>query len=493
MAWLGGTLTSVKHTTDSARENTQIVLDVVVDDVTRPIARSSRPADVLSRRLDSVCTAAVHPLEIAAAIEAEGVNDRIAANAYDTQDVFALAEDIYQRVPLRPVQDTDVEDHDESPAWRDLSRGLLFVLPGTLYVAAVQGFTSIEATYALLASLVFAWVWGQGSGYLGHLLIGRGADRSARRLVLWMSGAGIIVATSTSWILVGVYGFSTEIVAVSATQTTYLLATSVLLLFRKEHILFAILIPAAGAAVVTLFATGPLGTVDAAYIVIATAVTAVSLAAIIATRQVTNTNRGVLTLHDFARSIPHMAVGWAWATLVSMSVVIAIIEQRGNALLGLTIVPLLLSMGVAEWSLRHNLKLSRKELRTISDPVRFASAARRTTWRTVGGYTMMLVVLTGVAASLIHFLWMLELSDALMLISYAQLGAAFLLGQMLTSRNRVGDVLLLSLVALGIFFALIYNLGTHDLAVAYFYSTLFLAVALLIRALMTAGRVTAYR
>jgi hypothetical protein len=37
--------------------------------------RSSAPVDMLSRRLDAVCTHAVSALEIAAALEADGISD----------------------------------------------------------------------------------------------------------------------------------------------------------------------------------------------------------------------------------------------------------------------------------------------------------------------------------------------------------------------------------------------------------------------------------
>ena len=45
-------------------------------------------------------------------------------------------------------------------------------------------------------TLIFAWVWGQGSGYLGHILIGRKAFGTARRIVLSLAAVGVAVATS---------------------------------------------------------------------------------------------------------------------------------------------------------------------------------------------------------------------------------------------------------------------------------------------------------
>ncbi|SCE86178.1 hypothetical protein GA0115257_10341, partial [Streptomyces sp. LcepLS] len=45
-----------------------------------------------------LCADAVDPLEIAAGLEARGVTERT-ARAYRHRDVFALAEEMYARVP----------------------------------------------------------------------------------------------------------------------------------------------------------------------------------------------------------------------------------------------------------------------------------------------------------------------------------------------------------------------------------------------------------
>jgi len=233
----------------------------------------------LSRRLNDVCVRAVDPWQIAAAIEADGLGDRSVRERYGRPNVFALAEDIYHRVPLRVTLVATQEPAEEAPAWRDLSRGVLFVLPGALYIAAVHGFTSLESAYALLISLIFAWVWGQGSGYLGHILIGREACGAARRVVLSLAVTGTVLATAASWFAVAAFGLSNEVVAVTAVQTTYLLAASVLLLFRKEHILFAVLVP--GVAVSALFSLGSWrfdGDLAAAFAVLVT-IAAVAVAA----------------------------------------------------------------------------------------------------------------------------------------------------------------------------------------------------------------------
>ena len=63
--------------------------------------RSTDLVDVLGRRMDEICVAAVSPLEIAAALEMDGINDRSAREVYGHEDIFALAEALYSRVPFR--------------------------------------------------------------------------------------------------------------------------------------------------------------------------------------------------------------------------------------------------------------------------------------------------------------------------------------------------------------------------------------------------------
>ncbi|MGV9879734.1 hypothetical protein [Streptomyces sp. NPDC003006] len=89
-----------------------------------------------------LCERAVDPLEIAAGLEAHGVTDRAAAR-YRHRDVFALAEEMYARVP-RGEDDgrrgtsgagTDVRGEPEvPPGW-----SLFALLPGAVCAAAVAG------------------------------------------------------------------------------------------------------------------------------------------------------------------------------------------------------------------------------------------------------------------------------------------------------------------------------------------------------------------
>ncbi len=93
------------------------------------------PIDELSDRIGGLTAAAVHPDEIAAILESDGMTDEHIRLTYGREDSFALAEDLFARVPRAYP-----EPEPEAPAasggpWRVglaacLLRGLVFALPG---------------------------------------------------------------------------------------------------------------------------------------------------------------------------------------------------------------------------------------------------------------------------------------------------------------------------------------------------------------------------
>ncbi|MER5986510.1 hypothetical protein [Streptomyces sp. NPDC001787] len=93
------------------------------------------PVKPLMRRHRDLCERAVDALEIAAGLEADGLTDRTAAR-YRHRDVFALAEELYARVPGIPVEPVAPSgprrgpDTEARAAWT-----LLALLPGAACLA----------------------------------------------------------------------------------------------------------------------------------------------------------------------------------------------------------------------------------------------------------------------------------------------------------------------------------------------------------------------
>lgn len=101
----------------------------------RPHAAAPDPIDELAARLEELIAAAVHPDEVAAILESDGMTDAHIRTTYGRQDSFELAEDLYARVERRyPPAASPAADpwHTGLPAC--LLRGLVFALPGLAYV-----------------------------------------------------------------------------------------------------------------------------------------------------------------------------------------------------------------------------------------------------------------------------------------------------------------------------------------------------------------------
>ncbi|MFE8911511.1 hypothetical protein [Streptomyces globisporus] len=105
------------------------------------------PADPVKSLLHDhrdLCERAVDPLEIAAGLEARGLTDRTAAR-YRHRDVFALAEELYARMPPRAHDPTaggtvgPGPDTDARAAWT-----LLALLPGAACLATAGGLRGTE-------------------------------------------------------------------------------------------------------------------------------------------------------------------------------------------------------------------------------------------------------------------------------------------------------------------------------------------------------------
>ena len=63
----------------------------------------SPPLEDLAGRFRLICESAVNPLEIASALEFDGISNRAAHAGYDVPDVFALARLLYAHVPRKPA------------------------------------------------------------------------------------------------------------------------------------------------------------------------------------------------------------------------------------------------------------------------------------------------------------------------------------------------------------------------------------------------------
>ncbi|MEU5607764.1 hypothetical protein AB0H03_03250 [Streptomyces sparsogenes] len=177
---------------------------------------SADPVRVLLHRHRDLCARAVDPLEIAAGLEAHGMTDRTAAR-FRHRDVFALAEELYARVPREgggppdppPDPPTDSPGTPRGRLGGRLALGALHLVPGALCAATAVGLAGAggaapEARVAAGAGgavLVAAALWLCLAR--GPLKV-RGGGVAARLTGVCRVGWLVAFALGGDWLLAGV-------------------------------------------------------------------------------------------------------------------------------------------------------------------------------------------------------------------------------------------------------------------------------------------------
>jgi hypothetical protein len=201
--------------------------------------RGRTPAQVISREYDQLCTQACDPLEIAAGLEAAGLDDHRARSEYQAAGVFELAEQLWRMVPWRPAPERPSANHWWLPLWRAQLRGLLYALPAVLVTAAVPRMSDAAGSAFLLAVTATSVGLGQALSVLGHLLAGREQHGSLRRLEVGAVTAAVAV---TAVVAIGTWagGGPVRLCLVACGQLTFAISATVLMVQNREGLLLAL-------------------------------------------------------------------------------------------------------------------------------------------------------------------------------------------------------------------------------------------------------------
>jgi hypothetical protein len=211
------------------------------------------PLDELAVRLDDFVAAAVHPDEIAALLESDGMSDDQIRERYGLKNSFALAEELYERVERRyPEPEGPVHDPWQVGLLGCLLRGVVFALPGLGYVLGAPLMTGPRdlglpaGTIPLLAGALVGWTWNQGLAHRAYSWLGLGDRTAAKRSLLLGAPAGVVLGALVAFLVAGT-GDMTG-VAFAAGQALYLGASTVLLVLGRERALLLALLPMAAGA-----------------------------------------------------------------------------------------------------------------------------------------------------------------------------------------------------------------------------------------------------
>ncbi|MFD3616564.1 hypothetical protein ACFWWT_15280 [Streptomyces sp. NPDC058676] len=297
---------------------------------------------------------AVHPYEVAALLEAEGLSASLIKERYGHPNLFSLASALYERVPRTFPEPAPPADPWRPDTVRCLLRGVLFALPGLAYLLTAPLWNASANASALIVAGLVSWAWGQALGHRAHLRLATGR-REAGRTLLVGAPVGAVVATA----IAAIPAEGGPVTLAAAGQSAYLGAAGILLVLGRERLLLAALSPLiAGAAVLPWWEPGTLLRV------------ALPLLALLATLAVTGRTlwaaRAVPAASGAARprllwSLPYGLFGLAAGVLVLLEG-----RQEPYAVIVLTV-----SMGPAEWLLYRYRGLSVAALRATATPAGF--------------------------------------------------------------------------------------------------------------------------
>ncbi|MFF5972478.1 hypothetical protein ACFY7C_13270 [Streptomyces sp. NPDC012769] len=374
-------------------------------------ALAADPLDELADRLDAFAAVAVHPDEIAAILESDGMTDDHIRLTYGRADSFALAEDLYARTERRHP------DPEAPPAgpWHTgladcLLRGLVFALPGLAYVlgapllAAGPGRHGLPpGTVPLFAGAVTGWVWNQALAHRAYTWLGLGDRRAAARALLMGAPAGALAGAAAA--AAAARPGEGSAVLFGAGQALYLAAATVLLVLGRERALLCALLPLAGA--VPAFRHDLPEPLRLGLLLLSLTAT-VAFAALVLRPGMARPARG-RGGPPLAASLPYGLFGLGSGLLV--------LYAGPDAVLALT-----LSMGPAEWLLHRFRGATLARLRLLTTASEFRRAVTATLAGCLGGYLAVLVVLTVTAA----LLW-----PGAAAVSAARTGSLLLVGAVL--------------------------------------------------------------
>ncbi|MCX4980452.1 hypothetical protein [Streptomyces sp. NBC_00572] len=349
------------------------------------------PLDELAERIGAFVAVAVHPDEIAAILESDGMTDDHIRLTYGRADSFELAEDLYARVERRhPAPEAPPADAWHTGLAGCLLRGLVFALPGLAYVLAApllageQGrFGLPGGTVPLLAGAVTGWVWNQALSHRAYTWLGLGDRAAAARTLLIGAPAGALAGTAVA--LAAAAPGEIPAALFAAGQSVYLAAATVLLVLGRERALLCALVPLAGAVPAFRW---DLPDLLRAGLLLAALTASVTFAGLVLRP---GARRGAAGRGGPPRaaSLPYGLFGLGSGLLVLHAGVGDTLVGGAGAVIALT-----LSMGPAEWLLHRFRGESLARLRTLATAREFRRAVTGTLVLCLGGYLTVLVSLT---------------------------------------------------------------------------------------------------
>ncbi|MFB7243464.1 hypothetical protein CW362_01785 [Streptomyces populi] len=310
--------------------------------------------DRLAAELAEDIGPAVHPYEVAALLESQGLTAEIIQERYGHPNLFSLASALYERVPRTFPEPPRAADPWRPDHVRCGLRGALFALPGLAYLLTGPLWHAGRDLDVLVVAGLVSWAWGQALGHRAHLRMATGR-REAGLTLLKGAPLGALVATASG----ALTGGSGVAAGIAAAQSVYLAAAGVLLVLGGERLLLAALAPlAVGAAALPWWDPGTVPRLALPLLSVLGAVAAAgwALRATLTTAPAPGGARP-----SALRSLPYGVFGLSAGVLV-------LLEGRQHPY---AVVVLTVSMGPAEWLLYRYRGMAVAALRATATPAAF--------------------------------------------------------------------------------------------------------------------------
>lgn len=389
---------------------------------------SEPPLDGLAERLRTVCESAVDPLEIASALEFDGVSDRTARAGYQVPDVFALARLLYARVPRKPAA-PEAQPDPWQVRW-PLVRGVLYALPAACFPAAGALLVGPGVLPALVTALLSSWGLSQGLAAVGYTRLGMSGPAQARQVLRSGLAACLLAVALIMTVTVLIVHARPAVLAFGIGEGAYMLGACVLLVTSGERWLAVSLAPGVFGAGLFLLLGKPAALTGPTWAALAATPLIACVIAVVVTRTTGPGGRRLPSRDELLGALPAVALGVIAAGLLTFPLV-AGASGSGGANIGALIasVPLALSMGAAEWSLIWYRRAVRRLLWQTDDPRWFHRRAVALLLTALAQYlAVMLVTISvalAVAVTVAHVPF--DLTVLLPAAGYLLLGAAMFL------------------------------------------------------------------
>jgi hypothetical protein len=434
--------------------------------------------DELVERVAALLPDPVDELQVAALLESQGVTDQIAVDRYARSDVFALAREVFERLPRASVAP---EGEKRDSTWLHAVRGPLYLMPTTVFPAVAAVLGGPAAVRAMVVATATTWVWGAGTSVVAHQLLGRGAAASAARSLRLLAVPGVVIAAAVAGVVLG-WRSALFVLALACLQ----LAIGVLLFHRKEILLTGAVLPAAAGGVLHLVSGA---------IVIALVLGGVTV--LLAAGGAWHSGRDARDSSGVRLPPLGTLLGTALPSSVYAALCAALLLYTDSRYvlsaldLAVAAAPLVLGMGVVEWRAHRFFDTAADELRRCALPQDFRAVMWRALLRELG---ICLVALGSAALVLLVVLrWsgVLTTPGALLIDGHVLLGGAFFLGFVLV---RTGGAVLAPLIVSGVLAGSVTATGlAADPAGVFLIGCTALSIFMLVALRGSVGQVAHYR